>query len=194
MLGCRASPFFRQEGAMTHRRSRLTTSDGFTLIEVLVVASIISVLAAVATVSMLRAKISANEASAVSSLRAINTAQGTYSASAASGGFAVELTVLATPCPGSTSAFISPDLAVDPAKKSGYAVTLAAGTSSPGPNDCNGTASRSGYYLTAAPEAVGASGSRAFATTHRFVLYTDGSGVPPTEAAMAPGGTAQVLQ
>jgi type IV pilus assembly protein PilA len=179
---------------MKHRPPRLSTSEGFTLIELLVVVAIISVLAAVATVSMLRAKISANEASAIASLRAINTAEGTYSASAASGGFAIELTVLATPCPGSTSAFISPDLAVDPAKKSGYDVTLAAGSSSPGPTDCNGTASRSGYYLTAAPSALGASGSRAFATTHRFVLYLDVSGVPPTEAAMAPGGGAQVLQ
>jgi type IV pilus assembly protein PilA len=179
---------------MTQRRSRLTTSEGFTLIEVLVVAGIVSILAAVATVSMMRAKISANEASAISSLRAINTAEGAYSASAAAGGFAIELTVLATPCPGSSSAFISPDLAVDPAKKSGYAVTLAAGSASPGPNDCNGTQSRSGYYLTAAPEALGASGSRAFATSHRFVLYTDVSGTPPTEAAMAPGGGAQVLQ
>jgi type IV pilus assembly protein PilA len=179
---------------MTHRRPRLTNASGFTLIEVLVVVAIISVLAAVAMVSMLRAKMSANEASAIASLRAINTAEGAYSASAASGGFAVELTVLATPCPGGTAAFISPDLAVDPARKSGYAVTLAAGSSSPGPADCNGTVSRSGYYLTAAPEAVGASGSRAFATTHRYVLYFDASGVPPTEAAMAPGGSAAVLQ
>lgn len=179
---------------MTYRRSRLTASDGFTLIEVLVVASIISVLAAVAMVSMLRAKISANEASAIASLRAINTAEGAYSASAASGGFAVELAVLATPCPGGTSAFISPDLAVDPARKSGYHVTLAAGSSSPGPSDCNGTASRSGYYLTATPEAVGASGSRAFATTHRYVLYVDVSGVAPTEAAMSTPGGAMVLQ
>jgi type IV pilus assembly protein PilA len=168
-------------------------SDGFTLIEVLVVAAIISVLAAVAMVSMIRAKISANEASAIASLRAINTAEGAYSASAASGGYASELAVLATPCPGGTSAFISPDLAVDPAKKAGYGVTLTAGTSSPGPDDCNGTPSHSGFYLTATPESL-TSGTRAFATSNRFVIYFDPAGVPPTEAGMAPGGTARVLQ
>jgi type IV pilus assembly protein PilA len=178
---------------MTQRRPRLRSSEGFTLIEVLVVAAIISVLAAVAMVSMLRAKISANEASAIASLRAINTAEGAYSTSAASGGFATDLTVLATPCPGGTAAFISPDLAGDPARKSGYNVILAAGSSSPGPSDCNGTAARSGYYLTAAPQAF-ATGTRGFATTHRFVLYFDPSGVPPTEAQMAPGGGAMVLQ
>ena len=172
---------------------RLASSDGFTLIELLVVVAIITVLAAVAIVSMLRAKIAANEASAIASIRAINTAQGAYSTSAASGGYATSLTVLATPCPGGTAPFISPDLAVDPAKKSGYDVTLTGGTFGPGPNDCNGTATRNGYYLTATPQSS-SSGTRAFATSNPNVIYFDPGGVPPTEAAMAPGGGAKVLQ
>jgi type IV pilus assembly protein PilA len=178
---------------MKHARRRLTSSEGFTLIELLVACAIIAILAAVAVVSLLRAKIAANEVSAIASIRAINTAQGAYSTSAASGGYATSLTVLATPCPGSTATFISPDLATDPGKKSGYNVTLAPGSAGPGPADCNGTASRTGYYLTAAPQAA-STGTRAFASSNPNVIYVDISGVPPSEAAMAPGGGGMVLQ
>jgi type IV pilus assembly protein PilA len=178
---------------MTHARRRFTSSDGFTLIELLVACAIIAILAAVAVVSMLRAKIAANEASAIASIRAINTAQGAYSTSAASGGYATSLTVLSTPCPGSTATFISPDLATDPGRKSGYNVALAPGSAGPGPNDCNGTATRTGYYLTAAPQAT-STGTRAFASSNPNVIYVDNSGVPPTEAAMGPGGGGTVLQ
>jgi type IV pilus assembly protein PilA len=178
---------------MNHPRRRLTSSDGFTLIELLVACAIIAILAAVATVSMIRAKIAANEASAIASIRAINTAEGAYSTSAASGGYATSLTTLATPCPGSQNAFISPDLAIDPARKSGYNVVLTPGTAGAGPADCNGTASHTGYYLTAAPAAT-STGTRAFASSNPNVIYMDTSGVPPTEASMAPGGGATVLQ
>ena len=179
---------------MKHARSRLSSSDGFTLIELLVATAIIGVLAAIAAVSMMRAKIAANEASAIASIRAINTAQGAYSTSAASGGYATDLSVLATPCPGGSAAFISPDLAGNPAQKSGYIVSLSAGSSGPGPEDCNGTATRTGYYLTAAPSASGASGTRAFASSNPNVIYFTITGVAPTEASMAPGGGATVLQ
>ena len=179
---------------MKQPRRRITSSTGFTLIELIVVTAVIAVLAAVAMVSMLRAKNAANEASAIASIRAINTAQGAYSTSAAAGGYATELAVLATPCPGGTAAFISPDLAVDPAQKSGYSVTLTAGTAEPGPADCNGTVTRSGYYLTASPLVNGSSGTRAFATSNPNVIYVSSTGVPPTEASMGPGGGAMVLQ
>ena len=50
---------------MKQPRRRLTSSTGFTLIELIVVTAVIAVLAAVAMVSMLRAKNAANEASAI---------------------------------------------------------------------------------------------------------------------------------
>ena len=51
---------------------------GFSLIELLIVVAIILVIAAIAIPSFLHSKIQANEASAVYSIRTVNTAQVTY--------------------------------------------------------------------------------------------------------------------
>ena len=48
---------------------------GFSLIELLIVVAIILIIAAIAIPNLLRARISANESSAASSVRTINTAQ-----------------------------------------------------------------------------------------------------------------------
>lgn len=56
------------------------SSNGFSLIELLIVVAIILIIAAIAIPDLLRSKVAANQASAVGSLRVLNTSEFTYSA------------------------------------------------------------------------------------------------------------------
>jgi type IV pilus assembly protein PilA len=67
---------------------------GFSLIELLIVVAIILIIAAIAIPNLLRARIAANEASAVSSLRTINTGMVTYSTTYPTVGYAATLAIL----------------------------------------------------------------------------------------------------
>ena len=191
---CPAGPRCRRQvGNRAPMRPRPWNSSrdaGFTLIEIVVAVGIVGVLAAIGIPSLLRARATAHEGSAIASLRAISSAQAAYQAQGGGGGYATALAALGRSCPGSSEPFISPDLAVDPTLKGGYQVALqpAAAATAAAP-DCNGTATSSDYYATAVPISTIA-GQRAFASNAHGTIFFDPSGVAPTEAAMAPGGGA----
>ena len=159
-------------------------SAGFTLVELLMAIGTIAVVAAIAASNILRARIAANEASALASLRVIHTAQSTFASECGSGGYAQRLADLIRPPGGATQPFISPDLGTDPSVKSGYTVSLMkenvpdVSDMLPAGASCNAStaATVSSYWAGAVPLRVGFSGQRSFAIDRAGVLFQDISG------------------
>ena len=106
---------------------------GFSLIELLIVVAIILIIAAIAIPNLLRARIAANESSAVASIRTINTAEISYNSTFPTVGFAATLGSLSgTSCapPGSTGACLI-DTQLATGTKSGYSFVLSNVTGTP---------------------------------------------------------------
>jgi type IV pilus assembly protein PilA len=154
---------------------------GFSLIELLIVVAIILIIAAIAIPNLMRAKMGANEASAVGSIRAINTAEITYSSAYPTAGFAATLANLggATPCtPSSTTACLI-DSGLASGNKSGYNFT-AVGTGGP---------PATSYFATAVPVTQNQTGIRSFCSFEDATIRVD-----PTGAAIASEAACQALQ
>ena len=111
---------------------------GFSLIELLIVVAIILIIAAIAIPNLLRARMAANESSAVASIRTVTTGEVTYQTAYPTVGYATALVnlggALGAACvPSSTTACLIDSVLANngnPAGsgKSGYSFTTGAGT------------------------------------------------------------------
>jgi prepilin-type N-terminal cleavage/methylation domain-containing protein len=134
---------------------------GFSLIELLIVVAIILIIAAIAIPNLLRARIAANESSAVASIRTINTAEISYNSAYPTVGFAGLSALAGTTCtpPNSTSACLI-DTTLAAGTKSGYSFTATASGSSPAGS----------YFAYGNPITPNQTGNRSFCSTADAVV------------------------
>ncbi|HEX5704812.1 MAG TPA: type II secretion system protein [Pyrinomonadaceae bacterium] len=146
-------------------------AKGFSLIELLIVVAIIGIVASIAIPSLLASRRSANEASAQSSLRTIQSCELTYQATTGRGDYGTLAQVRAD---------VLTDAVLGSGSKSGY--NFAATPSAPGIRPAL-------FYATAVPmitAGIGQTGTRRFGVTEDGVIHGDSGG----GLAAYPDGTA----
>jgi type IV pilus assembly protein PilA len=156
---------------------RIRQAHGFALIDLIFVCGIIGLLASMATPRLLLAKAAAGSASAIGSMRAINSAELSYALSCGNGFYAPNLTTLGTAPPGSNEAFIGAGLGTaDIVNKSGYTFQLEATAFAGAPAACNGLGAGmagQGFRAAADPAAAGIGNPRFFSTNSTGTIFED---------------------
>jgi type II secretory pathway pseudopilin PulG len=150
-------------------------AHGFALIDLIFVCGIIGIISSIAVPRMLLARQTASAASAIGTLRTINSAELSYAITCGSGFYSPQLPNLGVPPPGSNEPFISPDLSsAASVTKSNYLIQLSGQAFAGSPASCNGlgagTASR-GYIAAADP--LDATNLRFFATNSIAAIWDD---------------------
>jgi prepilin-type N-terminal cleavage/methylation domain-containing protein len=164
-------------------RKKQNQKRGFSLIELLIVVAVILIIAAIAIPNLLRSRIAANEASAVGSLRTLNTSEVTYNTTYPGVGFACSFGVLGPPSSGaaaSSSAAGLIDSNLAGGIKSGYSFAFLNTTCTPS------AGVNTSYDIGASPQSPGVTGQRYFCSDLSGVIqsnsattgaFTDNGGV-----------------
>jgi len=156
---------------------------GFSLIELLIVVAIILIIAAIAIPNLLRSRMAANEASAVGSIRTINTAAISYNSSYGNG-FPVTLAQIGTATPAVAVSCDNAqylDSVLTAGLKSGYKFAIVTGGAplAGAITGCTTPGSTAGYSATAVPSNLGTTGQRSFCSDASGVIRQDPTGTSP---------------
>ncbi len=149
---------------------------GFSLIELLIVVAIILIISAIALPSLMLARMSANEASVVQSLRTIQSAETAYATTFPSVGFSATLMNLSggngAGCSATPAQACLIDSILASGNKSGYTITWTG----------DGLTPSVGYNINADPSIRGSSGRRSFFTNYPGVIrYNDAAAATPND-------------
>jgi type IV pilus assembly protein PilA len=149
--------------------------SGFTLVELLIVMSVILILMTLAIPAMQSVVRRGNETSAISSLRMLNEMEGQYNSNYPQHGFSCSLTSLggkvgSAPPSAESAQLINDDLSSG--SKSGYTFTVKNCTKT----TVNNTDQFNSYEIDAVPNAVGKSGNRGFCTDENAQIHFDPKG------------------
>jgi prepilin-type N-terminal cleavage/methylation domain-containing protein len=153
---------------------------GFTLIELMIVVSIIAIIAAIAIPNLLRSRMSANEASAAGSMRTLSTAEVQFQVAAfidangdGTGDYGSLANLMNPDGAGATPPFV--DSVLGSGAKQGYTYTV---VTVPG-----GAAASPSYTIQANPSAPGRSGYRRYFVDETGVIRFTGDGTAATVAS-----------
>jgi type IV pilus assembly protein PilA len=150
--------------------------EGFSLVELMIVVAVIGIIAAISIPNLLASRRAANEASAISNMRNINSAEATYASTQTGGGYC-DLATL------KNGALVDDKLGVaDVTPKSGYYVNVTT----------SGSGNNASYLVGAAPESA-STGTRIFSSGQDGVIYSAlttsyGASAIPTSTSGSPIG------
>jgi type II secretory pathway pseudopilin PulG len=140
---------------LIHKAASAKGESGFTLIDLLFTASLICTLATMSLPALMRARGAAQSASAVGTLRVVNSSQLSFAVTCGSGFYAADFVTLGLAPPSSPTAFLPPELSGAASfNKQGYTYSMGGTPLAGAPATCNGKpvgSSAPGYALFAEP-------------------------------------------